>query len=148
MYFKDSKQLKCLRVINDENYFDGARWEALLSPTVLLHFQCRFNARPLTRKPLNDNLLPFHSDFWLKEKRWFVASDKHIFGEEFNGVEHLHVNILSIKNMCTICTRLQCHLLAVLFSSTSAQTRVSFSNWLRRQQRNFTLCTESNVFSI
>jgi hypothetical protein len=76
----NSKQLQHLRVIShkdDEACFDGARWESLLSRTSLLQFQFCFYAKLTMNQSMNEILLPFRSHFWLNEKRWFVAFDKH-----------------------------------------------------------------------
>jgi hypothetical protein len=76
----NSKQLRHLRVINDnddEAYFDGTRWESLLSRTSLIQFQFRFYAKLTMNQSINEILLPFRSHFWLNEKCWFVAFDKH-----------------------------------------------------------------------
>lgn len=75
-----SKQLEHLRIISDrddETFFDGSRWESLLSTTSLSQFQFHFRANLTTNDSINEILLPFRSNFWLNEKRWYVACDKH-----------------------------------------------------------------------
>jgi hypothetical protein len=75
----NSKQLQHLRVISDkdgEAYFNGNRWESLLSTTSLIQFQFRFYATLTMNQSINEILLPFRSHFWLNEKRWFIAFDK------------------------------------------------------------------------
>ncbi|CAF3417121.1 unnamed protein product [Rotaria socialis] len=77
---KDSQQLRHLRLISDvddETYFDGTRWESLLWTTSLTAFQFQFRAKLTTDTPIKQILLPFRNKFWLNEKRWFVACDKH-----------------------------------------------------------------------
>ena len=84
-FIPKSKQLQHLRVIsyaNDEDYFDGTRWESLLSSTSLIQFHFQFHATLTTDKSINEILLPFRSHFWLNEKRWFVACDKHRFVDQ------------------------------------------------------------------
>ncbi len=78
--FPHSRQLQHLRVIsntNDEDYFDGSRWESLLSTTSVVQFQFYFSATLTMNKPIHEILLPFRSPFWLDEKHWFVACDQH-----------------------------------------------------------------------